>query len=42
MDSGWLLLDYNDIIVHIFAAEERGYYNLDDLWQGAKTVLKIQ
>lgn len=42
MDSGWLLLDYNDIIVHIFAAEERDYYKLDDLWQGAKTILKIQ
>jgi ribosome-associated protein len=42
MDSGWLLLDYNDIIVHIFSAEERDYYNLDELWAGAKTVLKIQ
>jgi ribosome-associated protein len=42
MDSGWLLMDYNDIIIHIFGAKERDYYNLDDLWQGAKTVLKIQ
>jgi ribosome-associated protein len=42
MNSGWLLMDYNDIIIHIFGAKERDYYNLDDLWQGAKTVLKIQ
>jgi ribosome-associated protein len=41
-DSGWLLLDYIDVIIHIFGAEERDYYQLDELWQGAKTVLKIQ
>jgi ribosome-associated protein len=42
MDSGWLLLDYTDVIIHIFSAEERDYYKLDDLWQEAKTVLRIQ
>jgi ribosome-associated protein len=41
-DSGWLLLDYSDVIVHIFGAAEREYYNLDELWQEAKTVLRIQ
>lgn len=41
-DSGWLLLDYSDVIVHIFGAAEREYYNLDELWQDAKTVLSIQ
>jgi ribosome-associated protein len=42
LDSGWLLLDYGDVIIHIFSTEERGYYNLDELWQVAKTVIKIQ
>jgi len=41
-DSGWLLLDYSDVIVHIFSAAEREYYTLDELWQEAKTVLRIQ
>lgn len=42
VDSGWLLLDYTDVIVHIFSSEERDYYKLDELWQEAGTVLRIQ
>ena len=42
LDSGWLLLDYSDVIVHIFGAAERDYYKLDELWHEAKAVLRIQ
>ena len=42
LDSGWLLLDYGDVIVHIFSAAERERYRLDDLWKDARTVLRIQ
>ncbi len=42
LDSGWLLLDYGDVIVHIFNTEEREYYRLDKLWDEAETVLQIQ
>jgi len=41
-DSGWLLIDYGDIIVHIFGSAQREFYKLDELWQGARTVLRIQ
>ena len=41
-DSGWLLLDYNDIIVHIFSPAERERYALDELWSKASPVVKIQ
>jgi len=42
IDSGWLLLDYGDVIVHIFGTLEREYYQLDELWSSAKPVLRIQ
>ncbi len=41
-DSGWLLIDYGDVIVHVFATEEREYYQLDKLWSQANLVLRIQ
>ena len=39
--SGWMLLDYGDVIVHIFSSPERGYYKLDDLWSLAKPLVRI-
>ena len=42
LDSGWLVLDYGDVIVHIFAAAEREYYQLDKLWNQANLILNIQ
>ncbi|MFC1861390.1 ribosome silencing factor [Chloroflexota bacterium] len=42
VDSGWLLLDFGDVIVHIFAPFEREYYQLDRLWSEAATVVSIQ
>lgn len=37
-NSGWLLLDYGDIIVHIMNPEIRSYYNLERLWGDAKVL----
>ena len=39
--SGWVLLDYGDIVVHIFSAPERDYYRLESLWHSGKTVVRI-
>lgn len=42
VDSGWLLIDYGDVIVHIFSPEERQNYQLDKLWSRANILLKMQ
>lgn len=31
-ESGWLLLDYGDLVCHLFAVEQREFYALDRLW----------
>ncbi len=41
-DSGWMLADYGAVVVHIFAPDEREYYQLEQLWQDAVQVLRIQ
>lgn len=41
-DSGWMLLDYGDVIVHIFGAPEREFYKLEKMWSEATPVLRIQ
>jgi ribosome-associated protein len=37
-ESRWILLDYGDVVVHLFDAETRAYYALEDLWGHAKRV----
>jgi ribosome-associated protein len=32
INSGWIILDYDDIVVHIFTHELRDYYQLEKLW----------
>lgn len=34
----WILMDYGKVIIHIFTAEEREKYNLEDLWEKAKNM----
>lgn len=41
-DSGWVLLDFGGVIVHIFGPQEREYYRLERLWSEAKTVVYLQ
>ncbi len=34
----WILMDYNDIIVHIFSEEDRLFYDLERIWRDVKNV----
>lgn len=37
-DTGWMLLDYGDIVVHAFTVEQREFYGLERLWADAPSV----
>jgi ribosome-associated protein len=41
-DSGWVLLDFGDVIAHVFGRREREFYQLDRLWADAPRLLVIQ
>ena len=41
-ETGWILLDYGDVIVHLFTEEQRTFYRLEDVWSEAQKVLVIQ
>lgn len=41
-DSGWVLMDFGDAIVHLMAPQERAYYNLEALWSQGVSVVHIQ
>jgi ribosome-associated protein len=36
LSSDWIILDYSEIVVHLFTEETRAYYDLDKLWSDAK------
>ncbi len=40
--SGWILVDFGEVVVHLFAPDLRAYYRLEDLWAEGKTLLHVQ
>lgn len=37
-DARWILLDYGDVVAHIFLEEDRRFYNLEQLWGDAPVI----
>jgi len=40
--AGWLVIDYGDVIVHLFSPDQRDYYQLEQLWSKGKVLLLLQ
>jgi ribosome-associated protein len=40
--EGWVLVDFGDILLHLFSPDRRDYYRLEDLWSEAKILLRLQ
>lgn len=36
--TGWILLDYSSVLVHVFTPKDREYYNLERLWQDGEEI----
>ena len=40
--AGWVLVDYGDVVLHLFSPDRREYYRLEELWVQAKILLHLQ
>ncbi len=41
-EAKWVLVDYGDVIVHVFAVEERSFYDIESLWRAAAESRKLE
>jgi ribosome-associated protein len=40
--ASWILMDYGDVIVHVFSKDDRLFYNLERIWRDGKVITKDQ
>ena len=40
--DGWVVVDYGDVVVHLFSPDQRDFYQLEELWEGGKVLLRLQ
>lgn len=40
--DGWVVVDYGDVVVHLFSPDQRDFYDLEELWRDGKVLLRLQ
>ncbi len=41
-ESGWMTVDLDDIVVHVFSPDQRDYYRLEELWNEGKVLVRLK
>ena len=41
LESGWVLVDFGDVVAHLMAADRRAYYRLEEVWRDAPLVARM-
>ncbi|KXK13343.1 MAG: iojap family protein [Chloroflexi bacterium OLB14] len=40
--DGWVIVDYGDVVVHLFSPDQRNFYNIEELWEDGKVLLRLK
>lgn len=41
-ETGWIVMDFSDVIIHLFSPDQREFYRLERLWKQAQPVVVVQ
>lgn len=40
--DGWVVVDFGDVVLHLFSPDQRDYYQIEELWEDGKVLLRLQ
>lgn len=40
--DGWVVVDYGNIVVHLFSPDQREFYSIEELWEDGKVLLRLK
>lgn len=40
--DGWVIVDYGDVVVHLFSPDQRDFYSIEELWEDGKVLLRLK